>query len=262
VLPPGARHRIAADLQHLAHLQSRAHPAFRRSQRALTGLRNRHAGETCVIIGNGPSLKGFDLGALTGVTTFCLNRGYLLWAEQGLHPSYYVAINDLVIEQFHAEIARLGVPLFLPWQYQHLFAGNADAIFVEMRWHERFFTDVRHGLWPGTTVTFAAMQLAYYMGFRRVVLIGVDHRFKEAGPAHAEVVQQGDDQNHFAPSYFGKGVRWNLPDLAQSEVAYLLARETFGRDGREIIDATKGGALDVFPKMPLAQALAEAGTGS
>ncbi len=93
------------------------------------------------------------------------------------------------------------------------------------------------------------MQLAYYLGFEQVILIGVDHSFASKGPAHQLVTSTGDDPNHFDPSYFGAGFRWQLPDLEQSEVAYRLAKMQFERAGREILDATVGGRLDVFPKV-------------
>jgi hypothetical protein len=51
------------------------------------------------------------------------------------------------------------------------------------------------------------------------------------------------------PNYFGKGVRWQLPDLDTSEVGYIMAREAFREAGREIVDATVGGKLTVFPKV-------------
>lgn len=256
VLPARLRHRIAADLQHVAHLQSRFDPRFRRSVQALTDLRDRHRGETCVIVGNGPSMAKFELARLAGVPTFCLNRGYLLWQAQGLQPDYFVAVNNLVLEQFQSDIRNIKAPKFLPWEYVELFEGCGDAIFVEMRWHDRFFTDCRQGLWPGGTVTFAAMQLAHHMGFSKVVLIGVDHLFADSGQPHAEVTQNGDDQNHFSPAYFGPGVRWNLPDLSLSAQAYRMAATAFQGDGRCIIDATDNGRLDIFPKMPLERALA------
>ena len=82
-----------------------------------------------------------------------------------------------------------------------------------------------------------------------MILIGVDHSFTSKGPAHQLVTSPGDDPNHFDPSYFGEGFRWQLPDLAQSEVAYRLARSQFQLAGREIVDATVGGKLDVFPKV-------------
>ena len=71
-------------------------------------------------------------------------------------------------------------------------------------------------------MTYVALQIAYFMGFSQVVLIGVDHRFKTKGPAHTECILPGDDPNHFDPSYFGHGFRWHLPDLEMSTLAYQL----------------------------------------
>ena len=253
---PELRHSCAAGLNHLAHAGARFHPVYRRSIGALGPLRNRHAGETCVILGNGPSLGKLDLAGLDGIPTFCLNRGYLKWAGTGRTPTYYVAVNDLVIEQFHLQIAELPCPLFLPWRYHAMFQTLPRAVFLEMRWHREFFPDVRKGLWPGNTVTFAALQIAFHMGFARAVLVGVDHRFGAVGKPHAEIQQTGPDHDHFTQGYFGPGVRWNAPDLEQSEYAYRLARQAFERDGRLVIDATEDGALEIFPKADLKTALA------
>lgn len=259
VVPAPFRPALAARLQHLAHRQERSHPRFRASLDRLGALQDAHRGETCVILGNGPSLAMQDLAELEGLTTFCLNRGYLKWNEEGRQPTYGVAVNDLVIEQFHDELAALACPVFVPWQYRALFDDRDDVIFIEARWQKRFFKDARDGVWPGATVTFAALQIAYHLGFATVILVGVDHRFAQAGPAHLEVVQDKPDVDHFAPNYFGEGVRWNLPDLEQSEASYRLARKVYEADGRRIIDATRGGALTIFEKMPLEQALSETG---
>jgi hypothetical protein len=62
------------------------------------------------------------------------------------------------------------------------------------------------------------------------------------------VVSQGDDQDHFDPGYFGKGFRWQLPDLETSERAYEMAHQAYAQDGRQILDATVDGKLTVFPK--------------
>jgi hypothetical protein len=93
------------------------------------------------------------------------------------------------------------------------------------------------------------MQIAYYLGFGKVILIGVDHSFATKGSPNTQVVSQSDDPNHFDPQYFGKGFRWQLPDLENSELAYRIAKCQFERDNREIVDATIGGRLQVFPKV-------------
>ncbi len=82
-----------------------------------------------------------------------------------------------------------------------------------------------------------------------MVLIGVDHNFVTKGKPNTTVVSEGDDPNHFHPAYFGKGFRWQLPDLETSELAYGLAKQAFEADGRQIVDATVGGKLTVFPKV-------------
>src|SRR5262249_54292447 len=109
--------------------------------------------------------------------------------------------------------------------------------------------DVSHPISSGGTVTFVSLQLAYFMGFREVIVIGLDHSFAEKGiPNSTEVRQSEKDQSHCHPDYFPKGTKWQLPDLYRSEFAYALAREAFERDGRNIIDATIGGRCEVFRK--------------
>ena len=104
------------------------------------------------------------------------------------------------------------------------------------------------GAWEGATVTFVALQLAYHLGFYEVILIGVDHSFATTGPANKLVTATAADANHFDPTYFGPGVKWQYPDLEVSAAAYALARDAFETSGRHILDATVGGQLKVFPK--------------
>ena len=99
------------------------------------------------------------------------------------------------------------------------------------------------------------MQIAYHFGYARTVLIGVDHSFAFGGKPNEQLTSAGIDPNHFNSNYFGPGTQWHAPDLALSEVAYQMAKEAFQADGREIIDATEGGALQVFKKMDLEAAL-------
>ena len=248
---------LRADILRLraAQLPMRVLPEGRAARAHLAALRDAHRGETCVILGNGPSIRGFDLARLDAAATFCLNRGYLLWEDSGREPSFFVAVNDLVIDQFHSEIAGLSCPLFLPWIHRDRFRGVPNAVFVELRNDVRFTTDVRWGVAPCGTVTVAAMQLAYHMGFSTVVLLGVDHRFQTTGPPHARVRQDGGDPNHFRSDYFGDGTLWNLPDLRLSERGYAMARAAFEAAGREVFNATPDSALNVFARAELDHAL-------
>jgi hypothetical protein len=231
------------------------HPWRQESIRRLAALKDIHRGERCFILGNGPSLRQTDLTRLRNEFTFGLNRIYLLFPELGFPTSYFVSTNDLVIEQCRDEILALPIPQFLTWRSRRLFnpetcpPSHLLTFLYTTYTGPRFARNASGRLWEGATVTFIALQLAYHMGFRQVNLIGVDHNFVTRGDANKTVTSEGDDPNHFAPDYFGKGFRWQLPDLETSERAYRLAKTAFESDGREIRDATIGGKLSVFKKV-------------
>lgn len=226
------------------------HPWRRDSIQKLQSLKNSHLGEQCVIIGNGPSLRETDLTKLSSVFTFGVNRIYLAFPEMGFSTSCLLSVNSLVIEQCAEDFRALSIPTFVSWRSRKWIQPAANLHYLYTSYLlPRFNADASGRLWEGATVTFVAMQLAYYMGFKQVVLIGVDHSFTSKGTPNTTVVSTGDDPNHFNSSYFGKGFRWQLPDLETSELAYGMAREAYLKDGREILDATVGGKLTVFPKV-------------
>lgn len=226
----------------------------------LASYRNKHVGERCVIIGNGPSLRRTDMSLLKDEVTFGLNRVYLAFDEWGYSTTYHVAVNKYVTEQSGAELARLiSSPLFTTYaNAEHFASAEKQPLFLLNSRPPGFYGDVRFGLWEGATVTYVAMQLAFYMGFTDVVLVGVDHRFSTVGAPHTLVESTEADPNHFDGRYFGPGYRWQLPDLETSEYAYRLARTAFLDDGRRIRDATVDGALDVYPKVDLEHAVGRA----
>jgi hypothetical protein len=226
------------------------HPWRRASIERLQEYKGRHSGERCFIIGNGPSLNKTDLSHLRGEYTFGLNRIYLMFPKLGFKTTYFLSMNDLVIEQCAEEIRGLSIPKFISWRARRFISPTPDMMFLYTTYTgPKFSKDVSGRLWEGATVTYVTLQVAFYMGFQQVSLIGVDHNFATQGKANSTVVSQGDDPNHFNPSYFGKGFRWQLPDLETSERAYTMAREAYESSGREVIDATVGGKLTVFPKV-------------
>lgn len=231
------------------------HPWRRESIRRLRALKDAHRGKRVFIIGNGPSLRNTDLTRLRDEFTFGLNRIYLMFPELGFSTSYLVSINDLMIEQCAQEMAALSLPRFFAWRSRRHFQAPGLSLdhmptFIYTSYTgPRFSTDVTGRVWEGATVTNVALQLAYHMGFTQVILIGVDHSFASKGEANKTVVSDGDDPNHFSPHYFGKGFRWQLPDLETSEIGYALARKAFEKAGRQVLDATVGGKLTIFPKV-------------
>ena len=240
------RDRIQPTLERLTYEND---PRGRRSLGTLRDFRNRYLGRRCFIIGNGPSLNSMDLSPLRNEFTFALNRGYLLTERMGAPASFLVTVNPYVVEQFAPEIVKAPSPTFVSWRSKRWVPASADVTFLRRARLFTFASDMTRGAWEGATVTYVALELAFHMGFSDVILIGVDHSFATEGPANKLVTSSGSDPNHFDASYFGAGVKWQLPDLEVSELAYRLALAAYAADGRRIRDATLNGKLTVFPKV-------------
>jgi hypothetical protein len=230
------------------------HPWRKESIRRLAELKGVHKGQRAFVVANGPSLKKTDMSKLKNEYTFGMNRIYLMFPELGFPTTYLTVINDLVVEQTSKELAALPVPTFLAWRTRRHFPSDLPVAqlptFIYTSYTgPRFSGDVRGRVWEGATVTNVTLQLAFHMGFQQVILIGLDHNYNARGKPNTTVVSEGDDPDHFSSSYFGKGFRWQLPNLELSEAGYAMARDAYQKAGREILDATIGGKLTIFPKV-------------
>ncbi len=213
-------------------------------------LRDRHRGQRCVIVANGPSLNRMSLDRLRREHVIGLNKIFLGLADFGFYPRYHVSVNPKVVAQSRREIQALNCVKFVARR-----AANAAGLVADGLTHlvetdpppARFSTDLAHGLHEGWTVTYAALQVAYYLGFSSVVLIGLDHRYVFDGRPNEARTMRGPDPNHFSGQYFGDGQDWDNPDLVRSEESYRIALQVFHDAGRTIVDATPDGACPVFP---------------
>ena len=226
------------------------HPWRRASIRQLGKFKDMHRGQRCFIIGNGPSLKQTDLTRLRSEYTFGMNRIYLLFLDLGFTTSYYLSVNSLVIQQCADEIRTLPVPKFISWRSHNLIQPTEDLMYLHTTYTgPKFARDARGRLWEGATVTYVALQLAFHMGFKQAILIGVDHSFNTQGKPNTTIISHGDDPDHFQANYFGKGFRWQFPDLETSERGYRMAKDAYIEADRQVLDATIGGKLNIFPKV-------------
>jgi hypothetical protein len=224
---------------------------------ALSRLRGRYAGQPLLVVGNGPSLNSTPLDALAEIPAIGMNKIDLLFPRVRWRPAMVLCMNRHVLSQHAGRYARLGIPLYLSWQSRWFGprTERAEACYFLDLASDEFSADIARGLGTSGTVTYAALQFAYYMGADPVILVGVDHHFVAQGQPHALVRSTGADRDHFDPGYFGGGSAWNLPDLEASERGYRKAREAFGADGRTVLDATVGGRLRIFERIEIDEAV-------
>ena len=220
----------------------------------LKKLKNKYLNKKAVILCNGPSLNDIPLDCLTNVHTFGLNKVNLLFKNSNFRPSFIVATNKLVIDQNSTFYNSTKIPTFLDFFNAHHVVSFKKNSYFLCTVEKRFSTNPLFGISQGGTVTFTALQLAKYMGFAQVALVGCDHNYSYQGDPHEEKIFHGDDENHFHKDYF-KDLKWNIPDLKQSEESYLLAKKTFEKNKAKIFNCTTKSKLNIFPKISLQEFL-------
>lgn len=213
-------------------------------------FKNKYEGKRCFIIGNGPSLKKTDLKLLKNEYTFGTNRLYILFDKLGFSTTFYVAIDAQIIRQYSHDINSIPSIKFILRRTKHDIQLDSDTIFIEQDLDISFKSDATRKLYIGGSVTYIAMQLAYFMGFNPVILVGVDHSYKTVRKTEDKVKPLNyDKESHFSPDYYKKGDVWVPPDIQKQEFSYKMAGHAYKSSGREILDATIGGKLKMFPKV-------------
>lgn len=222
-----------------------------KSRRKMRSWENRYLGKKAVILCNGPSLLEVDFTSISTIFSFGLNKINLLFEDTDFRPSCVVAVNPFVLEQNRSFFRTTDLPLFLDSSATRFIMPSNNKIFLHSTSYPKFAKDPCVSVYQGFTVTFVAMQLAYYLGFQEVAIVGADHNFKAKGKGGTVVSSENEDLSHFSKKYFSGGDQWQLPDLLGSERSYMMAREAFESDGRRIVNSTVGGKLEIFDRVPL-----------
>ena len=238
----------------------------RRSDRFWAALRNRHAGETAFVIGNGPSLTMKTLDSLDGQLTFASNRINLAFDKTVWRPRYFAIADWVLYPKIRHELDSV---------YRRILAGPdlprriGKCRVIQYRWLGRtddepgggappkFSADAGNGLWSGGTITFDLMQLAAHMGASRIVLVGCDHDYKgEDGVDPKGLASAPGGVNHFDPAYRIKGELVRPACIELMSRAFRHAAAWSKASGVAIVNATPGGALEAFDRVDLHDELA------
>jgi len=220
------------------------------NKRKLQSFKDIHKGKRCFIVANGPSLRNTDLNLLKDEITICMNRGHILSDLYNFVPTYLLCIDvKNQLSQFTEEFNKIDLVRFYNWNARKLFNNNKKLAFIMLNHKHKFQKNVLKGFWYGHSVTFACIELAYHMGFNEVIIVGKDHSYIEKGSPHKKMISTGNEDNHFIKGYYKEGMRWDIPDYRGEELAYKLAKIAFEEDGRQILDATINGKLEIFEKI-------------
>ena len=195
-------------------------------------FKNKHKGERCFIVLNGPSLLRNDISVLKNEHVFCANYMYKSDIVDTIDPEYYCWMDSLIFmtpDEGRETIKEVQQKcpegdLFL----------NFKAYDVVDRNEHTFFTYNKHmpstdgfsyaidGLSSGyTNVLGYVVGIAIYMGFSEINILGLD--FEPAGFSHFEQDVDGterqDARNHETLTHYGSTLKAHSEFIGLSKYA-------------------------------------------
>lgn len=233
--------------------------------RYMKKIHNSHLGESCFIIGNGPSLTAEDLTALhnAGIASFAVNRIFRIFPQTPWRPTYYVNTDHVLIRDMLEDVNRLDrSEKFIPLQdrYYHNIKVKKAHYFFRNDLRERdgedgFHLDCTEQVNTRGTVTIDCMQLAMHMGYRHIYLIGVDHNFDKVITENGEVIIDPSVKNYFCEGYDDDVANEVVHDLGTTTKAYMDVKKFIDKYDVHIYNASRQTKLQVFPRVTFEEAL-------
>ena len=239
--------------------------------------KDKYKGERCFCIGNGPSLDRTPLHLLNNEYTFGVNKIAAIYPSTTWRPSFYVNISKTVLASNHAEaaaesmrdtpsfISYKGLPYILRTTGSDMSVPDNASLFrmsssnLGIRPHPDIWShDIATRLSKyGSSMT-AVLQIAVYMGFNPIYLLGCDLGYK--------AFEWGEkDPNHFGKGYDaltqkdGRRVEmteWFVSRGNERTVwGHMVVKEACDSLGVEVYNATLGGKLEVYPRVDLMEVL-------
>ncbi len=231
-----------------------------------------YEGQRCFIIGNGPSLRPGDLELLRNEYTFAANRIHLMYDRTRWRPTFYLCQDKDMLKAEEENIRKIQCDCFIGYNSMvrnGTCIANANAYLMDDRAILRrksrlpFSYDCEKAVVDASTVTYSSIQLAVYMGFSKIYLLGMDHHFPHTIDKNRRITYDASVQSHFDTRYKDvykaaeqkRKIVLAVYDKEMAEEAYKSALEAAGQRGTEIYNATRGGELEVFPRVRLEQVI-------
>lgn len=207
-----------------------------------------HSKQRCFIVATGPSLRMNDLDVLKKNMEICIsmNRIYKAFEYTEWRPEYYVAEDKEMCSNYKNEMLSLDVKCkFLSDSFLDIWKDNSDPSFYKYHSCLSLFLPqlpklseniARKIYWSGI-VTYVCLQLAIYMGFKEIYLLGVDFNYR------------GNGGNYFYEKEFEEGSRLVITSSEESLAGYKKAKEYADTNNIKNYNATRNGKLEVFERI-------------
>ncbi len=206
---------------------------------------NIYKGKSGFIVATGPSLRIKDLETIhsnKSIVCISMNEIYKAFNETKWRPDYFV-MNDAAVVDYAEIIDEMDVKYKIVtegsaafWEKKHpdnVIKVNSLLSHVS---DDKFSDDYSVGFYGHGTVTYNCLQLACYLGFSDIYLIGCD--FFDAN-------QKDRHYGHFYKEDKLEAVCF-YPEVLDG---YKIARRYADEHGIHIYNATRGGYLEIFNRV-------------
>ncbi len=234
---------------------------FSRDSKFVRSLRNTKKGKSCFIIGNGPSLTADDLESISNYDTFATNRIYSIFGQTSWRPTYYIAIDNNILEDNLKDILNTEAGTkFLNYTVKNkvkdIVTNNTHFINIFGRYvispasyvTKHINYDVSKSFSLSYSVTGVAIELAVYMGYKNIYLIGVDHSYTNTITKNGVL-----NKTEGIKDYFGnlKSKSYSIQYIDAVNSYYLALKKHAQKYNSNIFNATRGGKLEIFQRVNL-----------
>lgn len=217
-------------------------------------FRDKHLGQVCLIIANGPALKSVPVSFLEKYLSFGCNRIYEL---EGFTPTYFVQLGmDQVAgdkaKDFHDICSRVnasfvnrlavadggfdGIDNVYPILSRPIENEGVKGIGPQFSSHPLYAIGI------GGSVVFQSLQLAYWMGFHTGLIVGLDHFYPESLDVDWHFYKNHPDTTDFNGPAGGRD-SW----LARTDNAFEVSYHAWQAVGRQLLNLTPGTKCRIFP---------------
>ena len=222
-------------------------------------LNGKYTGKRCFIVATGPSLTLEDLYLIKDEITFGMNSLCGIFDKTDFRPTYYAIQDKVVFNKMKPYLDRYGISELLVgianthnigFSDKDLdshrdwigFPLNASYHLGDMVYRDKYYVKYSSNafkqVYDGYSITYSLIQLAQYMGFSEIYLLGVDCDYKKGRVNH--IFEYGDkDSEHHDFQYQRMIKGYELLSRKKDELPF------------KIYNATRGGMLELFPRVTL-----------
>lgn len=218
-----------------------------------------HKNERCFIIGTGPSLQLSQLKMLKNEITFSVNSIINCFENTDWRPTYYCITDPRVYETLKPKLEQYSKDLFsfyptnriktdilsglgFPLNCSDMYKAQALDVFTLTK----FGTNPQNDVYDGATVVYALLQIAVFLGFTEIYLLGVDCNYGYTKDYHNQSLEYN------SPTYVYRDTKNTGRIMIE---AFKIAQKYAMENGISIFNASSGGKLNVFDRINLCEVL-------